>query len=193
MNLKNREKQISRKVIYSIQNSRNLIRFLLLYNKNEGLGKFIKVFNSLQNFRGEASLNTWIYRIATNTVIDRLKSNTHKFSKVQHELTPTTLHYNNSQYSSTFEKQLEKQEMNDCIRQFINELTAKNRDVFLLSQYEGFSNGEISEILNISIDSVKIRLHRAKETLKTLLTKNCNIYFDDHNALSCEPVSFYKT
>ena len=168
--------------IFSIEDSEDLLQDI-----------FLKVFNSLQTFRGEASLKTWIYRIATNTVIDRLKSNTHKFSKVQHQLIPSTLHYNNSQYSSTFDKQIEKEEMNDCIRQFINELTAKNRDVFLLSQYEGLSNREIAEILHISIDSVKIRLHRAKETLKASLTQNCNIYFDDHSELSCEPVSFCKT
>jgi len=163
--------------IFSIEDTEDLLQDI-----------FLKIFNSLQTFRGEANINTWIYRIATNTVIDRLKSNTHKFSKVQHELNPTLMHYNNSQYASTFDKQLEKAEMNDCIRQFINELTEKNRTVFVLSQYEGLTNKEIAEILNISIDSVKIRLHRAKETLKASLTHNCNIYFDECSEISCEPV-----
>ena len=163
--------------IFSIEDSEDLLQDI-----------FLKVFNSLQTFRGEANMNTWIYRIATNTVIDRLKSSTHKFSKVQHELNPTSMHYNNSQYAATFDKQLEKAEMNECIRQFINELTEKNRTVFVLSQYESLTNKEIAEILNISIDSVKIRLHRAKETLKASLTRNCNIYFDECSEISCEPV-----
>jgi RNA polymerase sigma-70 factor (ECF subfamily) len=153
---------------------------------------FLKVFNSLQSFRGEANINTWIYRIASNTVIDRLKSNTHKFSKAQHELNPSLSQYNNSHFITTFEKNIEKEEMNDCIRQFINELTEKNRDIFILSQYEGLKNKEIAEILNMSIDSVKIRLHRAKEVLKASLTKNCNFYFDESCELSCVPVSDNK-
>jgi RNA polymerase sigma-70 factor (ECF subfamily) len=77
--------------------------------------------------------------------------------------------------------------MYDCIRQFIGELTEKNRTVFVLSQYEGLANAEISEILQTSIDSVKIRLHRAKETLKASLIKNCHIYFDTCSEISCEP------
>jgi RNA polymerase sigma-70 factor (ECF subfamily) len=167
--------------IFSIEDSEDLLQDI-----------FIKVFNSLHSFRGESSLHTWIYRIATNTVIDKLKSNAFKFSKVQHELNPSVLHYDNSQYASTFDKQIEKDEMNSCIRQFINELTSKNRDVFILSQYEGLSNLEIAAILDISIDSVKIRLHRAKETLKLALIRNCNVYFDDHHEISCEPISLYK-
>lgn len=164
--------------IFSIEDSEDLLQDI-----------FIKVFNSLNTFRGEASLNTWIYRIASNTVIDRFKSNSFKFNKMKHELIPSSLHFNNGQYAITFEKQLEKDEMNDCIRQFITELTDKNRDIFILSQYEGLNNKEIAEILKISIDSVKIRLHRAKEALKLSLTKNCNVYLDDQSELSCEPIS----
>ena len=148
---------------------------------------FIKIYNSLPNFRGDSSLNTWIYRIATNSVIDRLKSNAHKFNKLQLEINPTTHQFNNIQFETTFEKQIEKEEMNDCIRQFINQLTDKNKTVFVLSMYENLTNKEISEILNISIDSVKIRLHRAKESLKTTLSKNCNIYFDECSEMCCEP------
>lgn len=166
---------------FSIEDSEDLLQDI-----------FIKVYNSLPNFRGEASVNTWIYKIATNSVIDRIKSNVHKFTKVQQELNPTTLHYNNSQFTATFEKQIEKEEMNDCIRQFINELTEKNRVVFVLSEYEDLSNNEIAEVLNISIDSVKIRLHRAKQTLKVSLSKNCHIYFDDYGEMSCEPISSRK-
>jgi RNA polymerase sigma-70 factor (ECF subfamily) len=88
---------------------------------------------------------------------------------------------------TTFDIQIEKAEMYDCIRQFISELTEKNRTVFVLSQYEGLTNAEISEILQISIDSVKIRLHRAKETIKASIQNNCHVYFDSCNEISCEP------
>jgi len=167
--------------IFSIEDSEDLLQDI-----------FLKVFNALPSFKGNSNIKTWIYRIATNTVLDRLKSNAYRFNKVQHELNPATFHYNNSRYSSTFDKQIEKEEMNDCIRQFINELTEKNRTVFVLSQYESLTNKEIAEILNITVDSVKIRLHRAKETLKAALSRNCSVYFDECSELACEPIITIK-
>lgn len=148
---------------------------------------FIKVYNSLKSFRKESSVNTWIYRIATNSIIDKLKSKKYEFQKAQCGYEEVSQHYNNSYFSPTMGKQIEKDEMYSCIRQFIEELTEKNKIVFVLNQYEGFSNSEIADILHISIDSVKIRLHRAKETLKAALKENCNVYFDSDGDISCEP------
>lgn len=148
---------------------------------------FIKVFNSLPSFRNESSVNTWIYKIATNAIIDKLKNKRYSFYKAQSNIESNSIHFNNNQFAVTFETQIEKDEMLDCIRQFISELTEKNRTVFVLNQYEGLSNAEIAEILQISIDSVKIRLHRAKESLKASLKKNCNVYFDDCSEIACEP------
>ena len=96
------------------------------------------------------------------------------------------MHFNNAHFSFTFENQIEKKEMNDCIRQFINELTDNNRSVFVLSVYEELSNKEISEVLQISLPTVKIRLHRAKETFKKSLLQNCHISFEN-DAIYCEP------
>jgi RNA polymerase sigma-70 factor, ECF subfamily len=148
---------------------------------------FIKVYKSLDSFRNESSVNTWIYKIAKNAIIDKLKSRNYKFYKAQEEFNATKINYDNSHFVSTFDKKIEKEEMYVCIRKFIGNLTENNRTVFVLSQYEGLSNAEIAEILQISIDSVKIRLHRAKEALINLLKKNCNIYFDNSNEISCEP------
>lgn len=161
---------------FSIEDSEDLLQEI-----------FIKIYKSLSSFRGDSTLNTWIYRIATNTVIDRLKSNSHKYSKLHIDLNPLSHQYNNAHFATTFVKQIEKKEMNDCIRQFIDQLTDKNRTVFVLSQYENLTNNEIAEILDISIDSVKIRLHRAKESLKTTLSKNCHIFFDESSEMCCEP------
>jgi RNA polymerase sigma-70 factor (ECF subfamily) len=148
---------------------------------------FIKIHNSLPQFRGDSNINTWMYRIATNSVIDKLKSSSHKMAKSKQDLSCTTHHFNNAHFANTFDRQIEKKEMSTCIRNFILQLTEKNKTVFVLSSYEDLSNQEIAEILNISIDSVKIRLHRAKETLKSSLAKNCNIYVDEYGDMACEP------
>lgn len=148
---------------------------------------FIKILHSLSSFRQESSLNTWIYRIATNAIIDRLKNKRYSFHNSFSNMEPGHYNYDNSQFAGTFDKQIEKEEMYNCIRQFIGELTEKNRIVFVLSQYEGLPNSEIADVLQISIDSVKIRLHRAKESLKASIIKNCNVYFDNSSEIVCEP------
>lgn len=148
---------------------------------------FIKILNSLHSFRHESSIKTWVYKIATNAIIDKSKNKNYSFYRTQIREETNIIHFNNTQFDSTFDIKIEKDEMYDCIRQFISELTEKNKIVFVLNQYEGLSNSEIAEILKISYDSVKIRLHRAKESLKASLKKNCEIYFDNNGEITCEP------
>ncbi len=61
------------------------------------------------------------------------------------------------------------------------------RTVAVLSEIEGLKDSEIATILGLSIGTVKIRLHRAKENLRKLLSANCNFYRTDCNELACEP------
>jgi RNA polymerase sigma-70 factor (ECF subfamily) len=79
-----------------------------------------------------------------------------------------------------------RQEMIECIRGYINQLPEDYRVVLLLSEEEAFKNREIAEILNISLDNVKIRLHRAKEKLKKLLKGNCEFYLDERSEVACD-------
>jgi RNA polymerase sigma-70 factor (ECF subfamily) len=58
------------------------------------------------------------------------------------------------------------------------------------------TNGEIAEILQVSLDTAKIRLHRARAKLKTELEKQCSFYHDDRNELACDrkttPLKLFK-
>ncbi|EMG37455.1 RNA polymerase sigma factor, sigma-70 family [Desulfocurvibacter africanus PCS] len=163
------------------------LRRLAGENEAEDLAQnvFVKVGDGLKDFRGEAKLSTWIYRIATNLAIDRIRGlkarqmcqlpNHAEASEDDHlEKTPSV------------EQQLIRKEMNDCIRELIDRLPESYRVVLALSDLEGFSNAEIAEILGISLDAAKIRLHRARAKLKAEMEKACVFYRDDHNALSCD-------
>jgi len=149
---------------------------------------FTKISRTLNTFRGEASLSTWIYRIATNTALDRLRSPS--FQRVQVSL---------DQQSSDREPEIEdrsmpmgeripllehqifRKEMNECICNFIGKLPEDYRTVLLLSEFEGLRNTEISEILGVSLDTVKIRLHRAREKLREEFMANCDPYWAEDN------------
>ena len=76
--------------------------------------------------------------------------------------------------------------MNECIREFIDKLPEDYKSVTVLSELEELKNIEISEVLGISLDTVKIRLHRARAKLKKELEAGCIFKRDEENELVCD-------
>ena len=153
---------------------------------------FIKVSKALEDFRGDSQLSTWIYRIATNTALDRLRSPDFKRSVEERhligedELAIEDKNVWTGRKLPLPDQQLIRKEMNECIRSFIDSLPADYRTVVVLSELEEFKNLEIAEVLNISIDAVKIRLSRARTKLKEVLNCHCSFYRDNRNILLCD-------
>jgi RNA polymerase sigma-70 factor (ECF subfamily) len=77
--------------------------------------------------------------------------------------------------------------MNDCIDQYIARLPASYRSVVILSEHEGLANQDIADALGLSLDTVKIRLHRARARLRQDLGSGCSFYRDDRNEFACQP------
>ncbi len=153
---------------------------------------FVKIDRELQNFRGESQLSTWIYRIATNTALDRRRSSAFKQKNREQaasdfiEKMAAVKGVWSGEKRSEVDQQLIRQEMNDCIRKYIDELPEQYRAVIVLSEVEGFKNREIAEILQISIAAVKIRLYRARKKLQEKLQNRCNFYRDERGELACD-------
>jgi RNA polymerase sigma-70 factor (ECF subfamily) len=152
---------------------------------------FVKVERNLTSFRNEAQLSTWLYRIATNSFYDRLRSPSFKQKSKEYpiEIDENTLEkrdFTTQQQKLGIDQQVIRDEMNACIRGYIDQLPENYRTVLLLSEEEGFKNREIAEILQVSLDNVKIRLHRAKAKLKVSLQGNCDFYLDERSEISCD-------
>ncbi len=157
---------------------------------------FVKINHSLESFRGESQLSTWVYKIATNAALDRLRSPSF-VQKGQKSLSDESMPEGEIQIidvdSWTGEKKpsvetsMIRKEMNACIRAVIEKLPENYRTVMVLSELEGFKNEEIAEIIGVSIDTVKIRLHRGRGRLKRELQKQCSFYRDDRNEFACQP------
>ncbi|MGB5894442.1 MAG: sigma-70 family RNA polymerase sigma factor [Ignavibacteriaceae bacterium] len=156
---------------------------------------FIKVESGLKNFRGESKLSTWIYRIATNTAVDRMRSPSFKY-KVNDTTSPEAEQENDldiedkdqftGEKTELTDQQYIRKEMNSCIRNFIESLPENYKSVVILSELEELKNHEIADILNITLDTVKIRLHRARAQLRKKLESNCSLYQNEQNELSCD-------
>lgn len=152
---------------------------------------FIKVNRGLKGFRGESKLSSWIYRIATNAALDHLRSRslkqmTGEVSSRDSEKEEEDKYILLRRKGSSIEQQLIRKEMNTCIRNVIKKLPEDYRTVIVLSELEELENREIAEILQVSIDTVKIRLHRARAKLKKELEDLCSFYHDERNVLSCD-------
>lgn len=153
----------------------------------------LKISEALPGFRGDSSLSTWIYRIATNAALDRLRR------KTGQTLSETELESGDDDVPAagqarSAETTAIRGEMNDCIREFIERLPENYKAVMLLSEIEGFRNDEIARRLGLSLDTVKIRLHRARDRLRKDLASGCDFYRDDCDELACDrkPVAAIK-
>ncbi len=151
---------------------------------------FLKVSQSLDTFKGDSKLSTWIYRIATNTALDRLKSSSHKHAHEEfdpdEDMETETSDAWIGQKKQRPEDEHIRLEMNECIREFIEKLPTDHKTVMVLSEIEGLKNQEIADVLGISLENVKIRLHRARVGLKKELSKGCDFYHDDRSELACD-------
>jgi RNA polymerase sigma-70 factor (ECF subfamily) len=145
----------------------------------------IKVNEALPDFQGKSQLSTWIYRIATNAALDRLRSPSYK--RALQNCSASTEAELQDQDALTGEKtplvepQIFRKEMSECVQGFIQKLPENYRVVLVLSEFEGLKDNEIAETLGITPGAVKIRLHRAKEKLRKELIAHCGSYWVEEN------------
>jgi RNA polymerase sigma-70 factor, ECF subfamily len=151
---------------------------------------FEKVNSGLRQFKGESKLSTWIYRIATNTAIDRSRSAVYKHKReqvpIEEDLDSSFSDLGEEIKPPSTDQLLIKKEMNECIDEYIDTLPDNYKTIIVLSELEGFTNKEIAEVLNMSLENVKIRLHRARAKLKSILKEACEFYYTDDNTLACD-------
>lgn len=150
---------------------------------------FVKVSRSLESFRGESQLSTWIYRIATNTAMDHLrKPSTKRSARQTSGAEEDEENYEDTVVDSAplHDTLLIRKDMTDCIRGLVNDLPENYRTVLALADLEELSNTEIGDVLGLSLDTVKIRLHRARAQLKKSMDQACHLYHDPRNVLSCD-------
>jgi RNA polymerase sigma-70 factor (ECF subfamily) len=152
---------------------------------------FVKISRSLDGFRGESQLSTWIYRIATNTAMDH-----HRKPSPRQDVRNEDIHeeddlsYNDrvllQDSAPLHDTALIRKDMNECIRGLVNDLPDNYRVVLMLGDLEEFTNAEIADILGLSLETVKIRMHRARRHLKKAMDAACHLYHDERNELSCD-------
>ena len=164
-------------------------KFILTVIKDEWVADdiiqetFARIQKNSNQLKDPSKIASWIFRIAYNLCQDHFRQQ----KKSVNTDNPIESH---SEIFTTpfFHKQLEQHQMGACVQAEMNRLPESLRSVLVLFDVLEFSQKEIAEILDITPENVKVRLHRARKKLKVILEEKCNFERDERNVLICEPV-----
>jgi len=135
---------------------------------------FISAYRARTQFDAAARISTWLHRIVVNAALNRLRTRRRRPEESLDDLQPQF--QPNGHYAEQFaawtepaDVTLGRKETAALVRHTIDELPESFRTVLLLRDIEGLSTDETAQVLNISANAVKLRLHRARMALRTLL------------------------
>lgn len=150
---------------------------------------FLRAYQFLKKFKGKSSFYTWLYRIATNVCLTRLRkrktaqSFTSETNQASEKPSPKQPIFVSSDLitdipdaSKSPERLVRQKELREALNQAVDELPADFRTVVVLRDFEGLSNREVSKVLNLSVPAVKSRLHRGRLFLRNRLEQYINNY-----------------
>jgi RNA polymerase sigma-70 factor (ECF subfamily) len=132
---------------------------------------FLKMHRTLDSFRGECSLSSWLYRIVSRLAIDHLRREKLRrklffFRQSDEEVDPLEMVADSGLSSVDI---LQAQEMENRLKQALNRLSGRQRAVFVLRHQEGLPLKEIAAVLQLEEGTVKAHLHRAVRVLRVEL------------------------
>ncbi len=145
---------------------------------------FIRVQNNLNHLRDGSKLKPWIFRISYNLCQDHFR----KLSKLP-ENEAALIVKKEILTEPLFQKEFEQLQMGACVQDKIGFLPESYQTVIVLHDLMEFRHQEIAEIMDISVENVKVRLHRARKKLKMILEEHCSFEVDERNVLVCDPVT----
>ena len=150
-------------------------RFLLNKEDAEDVSQevFIEAYHSIREFRGEAKLGTWIYRIAISKSLDEIKKRNRKkrISSVGKTLGIEFIS-NLLVGNDRPDKTIEEKEGYSMLLKTLDKLPENQRIALTLSKIEDYPNSEIAAIMEISLTAVDSLIYRAKQNLKAILNQN---------------------
>jgi RNA polymerase sigma-70 factor (ECF subfamily) len=137
---------------------------------------YISAFRGLPTFKGTSQLSTWLHRIVVNGALMKLRTRRRKPEQSIEELLPGFLedghHVENfCGWASQADQLLEHKQMRQVVRAAITELPETHRAVLILRDIEDMTTDEAAVALGITPNAVKIRLHRARQALATLVRR----------------------
>lgn len=136
---------------------------------------YIQAWRALPRFRGESKLSTWLHRIVVNECLMRLRTRK-RDEELDDDLLPRFLEDGHAaepatDWSESAIAMLEREETRELVQRNIAKLPDAYRTVLTLRDIEEIEPAEAAKMLGISTNLLKVRLHRARQALRTLLER----------------------
>lgn len=168
------------------ENYQKVRKFILTLTRDEWVADdliqetFIRVQKNMNTIKEKEKIVSWIFKVAYNLCMDHLK---------QRKKEPqTSAETEKVSIQIPLMRQIEQQQMGACIKDKMSRLPESMRIIIDLYDIMEFSHHEIAQILSISEENSKVKLHRARKKLKAILSKECSLTHDHRNVYVCEPV-----
>jgi len=138
---------------------------------------FIRAFRAIGGFQERAQLGTWLHRIVVNSALMKLRERRRKHEEPIDDLLPTFVPdgHQATAPGEWSDALLERKEMAAIVRDAIARLPEHYRTVLLLRDIEERNTAETAELLETTPNAVKVRLHRARQALRTLLDREFGV------------------
>ena len=163
------------------ENLKSVLNFVYRYIYDTDLAEditqevFIKVWKNISKFDTSKNFKPWLFKIAKNTALDFIKKRKLiPFSSFENENEENHFIDNLEDQSKTFLEEINSEDQKKFLNEFLQELNSDQQLVFFLYYYEDLTFKEISETLNISINTIKSRYLRGLEKLRTIAPKLIN-------------------
>jgi RNA polymerase sigma-70 factor (ECF subfamily) len=135
---------------------------------------FLSAYRSLSSFQGESKLSTWLHRIVVNAALMKLRARRRKPEEPIGDLLPKFLHDGHMAnptpaWKQSAESMALRAETRTLVRNSIAKLPESYRTILLLRDIDELDTREVADVLGITPQAVKTRLHRARQALRTLL------------------------
>lgn len=137
---------------------------------------YLSAFRALPTFEGTSRLSTWLHRIVVNAALMRLRTRRRRPEESIETLLPRFLEdgHHAQSYSPDdlpADVLLEREESRALVRECLAQLPENHRSILVMRDIDDLSTGEVAALLGITPNAVKIRLHRARQALGTLLRR----------------------
>ena len=144
---------------------------------------FLRVHQGLPGFRRESKVSTWVFQIATNLALDRIRSAAYHQTLQERPVEEADAIPPTQTDSGQAPVQ---DEMCHCINDMVSTLPLPYRTIVCLSELQDLNIREIAAILDLTPGAAKIRLHRARQRLRRQMEEGCRILVDDRGELQCD-------
>jgi RNA polymerase sigma-70 factor (ECF subfamily) len=156
---------VARRIVRNEEDARDVVQ-----------AAYLSAFRGLDHFEGACQIATWLHRIVVNTALMKLRSQRRKPEESIEVLLPSFQDDGHhveqfSNWNVPADELIERKEARAFVRKCIQDLPDNYREVLILRDIEELSTQTVAEMLSMTQTAVKVRLHRARQALSTLLRK----------------------